>query len=58
MKCKKLLTALLCAALLLSLTACKSGGGQNTSSGAADTVTIWAWDDNFNVKAANLAKEY
>lgn len=58
MKCKKLLAALLCAALLLSLTACKSGGGQNTSSGAADTVTIWAWDDNFNVKAANLAKEY
>ena len=58
MKFKKLLAALLCAVLLTGFTACSSSGGQNASSGAANTVTIWAWDDNFNVKAANVAKEY
>ncbi len=58
MKLKKLLAALLCAVLLTGLAACSSSGGQNTSSGAANTITIWAWDDNFNVKAANVAKEY
>ncbi|WP_420799357.1 ABC transporter substrate-binding protein [Ktedonospora formicarum] len=29
-----------------------SGSGNNSSK----TITIWAWDDNFNVKAANEAK--
>lgn len=22
-----------------------------------DTLTIWAWDESFNIKAANVAKE-
>ena len=24
---------------------------------AADEITIWAWDEAFNIKAANVAKE-
>ena len=24
---------------------------------SADEITIWAWDESFNIKAANVAKE-
>lgn len=64
MKVKKIASALLSAALLLSMAACSGGNtGSSTVSGTtsggntANTITIWAWDDTFNVKAANEAKE-
>ncbi len=70
MKLKRITATLLSAAMLVSLAAC--GGGSQTSSAAssaansqassatgtdtAKKITIWAWDDTFNVKAANEAK--
>lgn len=62
MHMKKML-AVLTASLMLagSLTACassESSGSDNTANTDSNSITIWAWDDNFNVKAANLAKEY
>ncbi|HCA29077.1 MAG TPA: ABC transporter substrate-binding protein [Ruminococcaceae bacterium] len=61
MKGNRIVAAILSAAMIVGMTAC-SGGGANTSSAAAnsqtaDKLTIWAWDDTFNVKAANEAKE-
>ena len=64
MKGNRIVAAILSAAMIVSMTAC-SGGGSNTSSAAgsqtADNtskkLTVWAWDDTFNVKAANEAKE-
>jgi lactose/L-arabinose transport system substrate-binding protein len=38
--------------------ASSTGAPENTSGSVSDKITIWAWDDNFNVKAANIAKEY
>lgn len=40
------------AAFLAACGGSLSGSGNNSSK----TITIWAWDDNFNVKAANEAK--
>lgn len=62
MHIKKML-AVLTASLMLagSLTACgssESSGSDSAANTDSNTITIWAWDDNFNVKAANLAKEY
>lgn len=57
-KTKKYTAAILCALLIFGVTGC---GGPNNSTGtpeADNTLTIWAWDDNFNVKAAQVAKEY
>ena len=53
---KKFLSLFLISILLLS--ACSSGAGSNGSS-EKDTneITLWAWDPNFNIKAAELAKE-
>lgn len=69
MKGKRIAAVLLSAAMLASMAAC-GGGTANTSSAAANSqaapssadntakkLTIWAWDDTFNVKAANEAKE-
>ena len=73
MKAKRILAGLLSAAMVLSLAACAGGGGESSTApsestppsestadktNTADEITIWAWDDNFNVKAANIAKEY
>lgn len=60
---KKILSLGLVAAMMLGLTAC--GGGDNSSksdggsSAKADdnTITIWAWDEAFNIPAANNAAE-
>ena len=57
------LSLLLCLFLLLELTACSQGAvagptGHNLTETQNNTLTIWAWDDTFNVKAANLAKAY
>lgn len=56
MKLKKLATLLLAGVMTLSITACGGGGG-GTTSNEDDKITIWAWDEAFNIKAANEAKE-
>lgn len=62
MRCSRLLALALAFCLLWGLTACaKTGGGpaeQPAMEAEEHTLTIWAWDDTFNVKAANLAKAY
>ena len=60
MNTKKLLAAVTGVTMLAGmLTACGSSSDSSTASSSdPNTLTIWAWDDNFNVKAANLAKEY
>lgn len=62
MKIKKLASILLATTLSLGLVAC--GGNANSTedkSNAGDSksnkVTIWAWDESFNIVAANKAKE-
>lgn len=63
MKLKKILAATLTAVMAFSLVACggSSGNSGSSSGGSASsddkTITIWAWDDTFNIKAANMAKE-
>jgi lactose/L-arabinose transport system substrate-binding protein len=45
---------------ILMLTACSSGSKTNKASSEGkdtNTITIWAWDPNFNIKALNIAKE-
>lgn len=59
---KKVWSLLAIAVAAVVLTACGSNGGDKDTGSKndkkADTVTIWAWDETFNVKAANLAKDY
>ncbi len=51
---------------MLALSGCKSAGSSIADGNASDanaseaiTITIWTWDDTFNVKAAQMAaKEY
>lgn len=59
MKFKKILATVLTAAMTFGLVSCGSGSGDSAASGNSDdkTLTIWTWDDTFNVKAANMAKE-
>lgn len=58
---KKLLVLFLASIMLLA--ACSSGadtketGDNSNSSSEADSITIWAWDPNFNIKAMNMAKD-
>lgn len=69
MKVKRIASILLSATMLVSMAACSGGSSTSsatvvstpsaTASAATDTakkITIWAWDDTFNVKAANEAK--
>lgn len=60
MKWKKA-TALFCtAAMAASLAACGSTGGEEKkeeTKAADDKLTIWAWDESFNIPAANDAAE-
>lgn len=62
MKLKKVISLLLCAALALGAAGCSQGSDSSSQSaeksGEAKKLTVWAWDDNFNVKAANIAKQY
>ena len=56
---KRLITVLLAGAMVMSLTAC---GGSNDSekssdSGNSNKLTVWAWDQNFNIKAMQIAGE-
>lgn len=61
MKAKKLFASLLCAASALSMTACSSSSSTPSESEAAssssDKITVWAWDENFNIKALQVAEE-
>ncbi|WP_017210718.1 ABC transporter substrate-binding protein [Clostridium beijerinckii] len=62
MKLKKIMAAVVTGMMAFSLMACgPSSGGSNASSSSKGkddkTITIWAWDDTFNIKAANMAKE-
>ena len=67
---KKMITALLASAMVLSLVACggggtdSNGGGDTSSSGSgtssssdSNELTVWAWDQNFNIKAIETAAE-
>lgn len=68
MKANKII-AIIMAALLAAITfASCSGGGDTSSAGAsggssagssggAQKIAIWAWDETFNIKAAEVAKE-
>lgn len=60
MKMKKILAVLLAGVMTLGLVACggKEDSSQtSTDEKSADQLTIWAWDETFNIKAANEAKE-
>lgn len=59
MKLKKIMVITLTAVMALGLVQCGSIGGKSSEKkGTNDKkVVIWAWDDTFNIKAANMAKE-
>lgn len=52
MKLKRLAAVLLAGTVLFGTTATVSAEEK-----ATDEITIWAWDEAFNIKAANVAKE-
>lgn len=64
MKFRKILAAAIAGTLVFALGGCgnNSSSSQDENNSAeknnGKTITIWAWDDNFNVKAANIAKDY
>lgn len=59
MKLKKIMAVVITGMLAVGLMGCGSSSSNGTaSSGKNDkTLTIWTWDDTFNVPAANEAKE-
>jgi lactose/L-arabinose transport system substrate-binding protein len=60
MKIKKLASILLAATLSLGLVACGSNSGstgKQDEDSKSKKITIWAWDEAFNIVAANKAKE-
>ncbi|OOM80810.1 extracellular solute-binding protein [Clostridium sp. BL-8] len=61
MKLKKIMAVVITGMMAFSLMACGSStsGGNSTSSKGKDdkTITVWTWDDTFNVPAVNAAKE-
>lgn len=63
MKMKRVLAILLAGAMTLGLMACggSDGGETNTKEDTqakdGEKITIWAWDESFNIKAANEAKD-
>lgn len=62
MKKKKVLSLLLVAVMAFSLTACGSGNDdkeakKDGAAGDDNTLTVWAWDPNFNIYAMNKATE-
>lgn len=61
MKLKKIMATVLTTAMVFGLVGCGSSSSSSSASKteAKDdkTITVWAWDDTFNIKAANLAKE-
>lgn len=61
MKLKKIMVVVITGMMAFSLMACgssTSGGNPSSSKGKDDkTITVWTWDDTFNVPAVNAAKE-
>ena len=58
MKLKKFFKGMACAGLALSMCACSSGGGTTSKTDKnSDEITVWAWDETFNIKAMEDAKE-
>ncbi|MDU5110120.1 MAG: extracellular solute-binding protein [Clostridium sp.] len=61
MRFKKLLSILMASTLTLGLAACgnndNGASSGDTTTGGNDKITIWAWDESFNIVAANQAKE-
>lgn len=62
---KKFLGSLLVLASALMLTACGGSGNKEADTGGSDggspsseKVTVWAWDETFNIKAVEIAKGY
>lgn len=60
---KKFLYLFLVSAGILALAACSNGGTDGNDNGAADSgdaadkITAWAWDPQFNIKALEIAAE-
>lgn len=61
MKSKKILSLLLVSALCMGTVGCgssnDSGNKDKDTASNNKKITIWAWDESFNIKAANEAKE-
>lgn len=63
MKFKKLTSIIMATAMTFGLVACgnsnssESGGNTNNTTTESKKITIWAWDEAFNIVAANKAKE-
>lgn len=58
MKFKRIAAMALAGMMTLSLAACGgSGDGEKAEKKDDNKLTIWAWDESFNIKAANEAKE-
>lgn len=68
---KKLVSVMLAGAMVLSLTACGGGSAADAGAGAGNTaataageqgggsgkLTVWAWDQTFNIKAIQMAAD-
>ena len=61
MKLKKLTSIIIATAMTFGLVACSGnasqGGNQTSDNSSNEKITIWAWDESFNIVAANKAKE-
>ena len=61
MKLKKLTSIIIATAMTFGLVACSGnasqGDNQNSDNNSDKKITIWAWDESFNIVAANKAKE-
>lgn len=58
MKLKKLMALAACATMAFTMTACgSSDSGKKEGDSQKKTITVWAWDETFNIKAMQDAKE-
>lgn len=57
MKLKKLMALATCAMMAFTMTACGSSDSGKSDTSGKKTITVWAWDASFNIKAMNDAKE-
>lgn len=60
MKLKMVIMALLISIMMLSLAACNDGSSSNSegsdnTNGSSKTLTVWAWDEAFNIPAVQEA---
>lgn len=55
MKLKKMFATALCASMAFTMTAC--GGNDDKKADGEDKLTVWAWDETFNIKAVEDAKK-